>query len=245
MGIFWELHTDLPQQAPGSNALTEQVLASLPRLGPDARILDVGCGPGRQTLVLARGSEAHVVAIDLLLPFLDVLRKRADGAGLSERIETHQMSMSDMSFEDACFDLIWSEGAIYNMGFENGLRAWRRLLRPGGHVVVTEACFLVADPPEAVRRFWAEDYPGMLDIEGCLSATGRAGYRVIEHRVLPESAWWDDYYDPLMARSEALRGRYADDPAALAHIDRGVFECDLYRRHSDSYGYVFYVLAAD
>jgi SAM-dependent methyltransferase len=245
MNIFWELHTDLPQQAPGSDALTAQVLSRLPHLGPDTRILDIGCGPGRQTLVLARESEAQIVAIDLLPPFLGLLRQRAEAAGLSDRIEAKQISMTDMPFEDASFDLIWSEGAIYNMGFENGLRAWPRLLRPGGHVGVTDACFLVPDPAPEAARFWAQDYPGMLDVPGCLAAARAAGYRVIDHLVLPESAWWDGYYDPLMARSKELRERYADDPDALAYIDQGVLECELYRSHSSSYGYVFYVLAAD
>jgi ubiquinone/menaquinone biosynthesis C-methylase UbiE len=244
-GIFWELHSDLLQQAPGSDELTRQVLAGLPRLGADARILDVGCGPGRQTLVLARETEAQVVAIDLLPPFLEGLRARAEAAGLSDRIEARQMSMTDMPFDDASFDLIWSEGAIYNMGFENGLRAWRRLLRTGGHVAVTEACFLVPEPAKQAADFWAESYPGMMDIEGCLEAARRAGYRVVDHLTLPESAWWDGYYVPLMARSEALRRKYANDPDALAHIDRGVLECELYRDHSASYGYVFFVLAPD
>lgn len=245
MEIFWELHADLPQQAPGSDALTAEVLSGLPRLGPDARILDIGCGPGRQTLVLARETEAQVFAIDLLPPFLEVLRERAESAGLSGRIRAQRMSMSDISFADASFDLIWSEGAIYNMGFLCGLRAWRRLLRPGGHIALTEACFLVPDPPDEVTEFWAESYAGMQDIDRCLASARVAGYRVVDHRVLPESAWWDGYYGPLLARSQALLGKYAGDRDAIAQIEQGILECELYRNHSASYGYVFYVLAAD
>ena len=244
-GIFWELHQPLPQQAPGSDALTKRMLTSLPPLAAGARILDVGCGPGRQTLVLARESEAWVVAVDVLPPFLDVVRARAEEAELSDRIETHVMSMSEMSFDDASFELIWSEGAIYVMGFAAGLRAWRRLLRPRGHIVVSELSWLTKHPSREPVDYWAESYPGMLHIDDNAESARAAGYRVVEVVELPKSAWWNGYYDPLMARGDELRRKYVNDSDALAQIDIATRECALYRAHSASYGYVFYVLAIE
>ncbi|NRA02079.1 MAG: hypothetical protein HRU00_05690 [Myxococcales bacterium] len=52
--VFWKLHQGLPKQGPGSDASTRRALALVPELPSAPRILDLGCGPGRQTLVLAR-----------------------------------------------------------------------------------------------------------------------------------------------------------------------------------------------
>ena len=112
--------------------------------------------------------------------------------------------MNALPFPENSFDLIWSEGAIYVMGFEAGLRARRRLVRPGGHVVVSELSWLTRDPPPEPAAYWAEGHPGMRHVDENVAAARAAGYRVIDHVTLPEHAWWDDYYDPLMARSAEL-----------------------------------------
>ena len=63
----------------------------------------------------------------------------AQRAGVSERLETIQADMNEMTFEPASFDLVWSEGAIYFLGFEKGLARVRELVKPGGYVAVSEA----------------------------------------------------------------------------------------------------------
>lgn len=63
---------------------------------------------------------------------------RANASGVAERVKALNMSMLQLSFPPESFDLIWSEGAIYIMGFGNGLTAWKPLLRRGGYVVVSE-----------------------------------------------------------------------------------------------------------
>jgi len=80
--------------------------------------------------------------------FLDELDRRAARAGLTERITTVNASMSALDYPDAAFDLIWSEGAIYVMGFAEGLRAWKRLLKRGGVIAVTEISWLGSKVPE-------------------------------------------------------------------------------------------------
>jgi hypothetical protein len=57
-----------------------------------------------------------------------------------------------------------------------------------------------------------------------------------------ESAWWNDYYTPLEKKLPPLREKYKDDSAALARIEDTQQEINLYRKYSDCYGYVFYVL---
>ena len=173
--VFWRLHEGLPQQGPGSDESTRRALALVPELPVAPKVLDLGCGPGRQTLVLARETGGHVTAVDQMPPFLAQLDERARAAQLSERIETVALSMADLPYADQSFDLLWSEGAIYNIGFGAGLRAWRRLLRPGCAVAVSEVSWLTEAPPASIRRFWEAHYPGMQSHEQNASGVARWG----------------------------------------------------------------------
>ncbi len=194
-----------------------------------------------QTLVLARETYGRITAVDRHQPYLDELDRRAKRQWLSDRIHTINASMMALDLPDETFDLIWSEGAIYVMGFEQGLRAWKRLLKPGGAIAVTEVSWLGPPIPDDVRRFWTAAYPAMTDTAGNLRTIEMAGYAPLGHFALPESAWWDDYYTPIETRIAELKDKYRDDQAALEFLRRALEEIDLQRRGAGSYGYVFYM----
>jgi SAM-dependent methyltransferase len=241
---FFELHAGLPRQGPGSDAATRRAYGLLDGLPPRPRVLDLGCGPGMQTLELARLSAGRVVAIDNHPPFLDELKRHAEAAGLSDRIDARPGDIRALELEPAGFDVVWSEGAIYLVGFERGLTAWRPLLREGGWMAVTEATWLRADAPAECRAVWDEGYPAMTDVEGNLETIRGCGYRSLGHFALPESTWWDPYYEPLEERLESVERDRGDDPSMRAVIAETRAEIDLFRRFSEYYGYVFYVMRA-
>ena len=242
MEVFWKLHEGLPKQGPGSDPSTRRALGLVPNLPDEPRILDIACGPGRQTLVLAADTGGHVTAFDLLPPFLAQVDERAREAGLTERITTAQGLMTELDrFEDAAFDLVWSEGAIYIIGFEKGLRAWQRLLAPGGTLAVTEATWLVDNPPDRIQKFWDENYPAMQSHAANLEVIERTGYTLVESFVLSEQEWWDDYYALIEPRIAALR-KERSDPAWVAALDAADHEAEIVRTCKGSYGYVFYVM---
>ena len=137
VNIFYELHRDIPREGPGNRESTRKAYESL-NLPATPSILDVGCGPGDQTLELAKLSKSNVVAVDIQESFLAVLKHRAAQEGLSDYITPVQASMKNMNFPELSFDLIWSEGAIYIMGFAHGLAQWRQFLKPRGYMVVSE-----------------------------------------------------------------------------------------------------------
>jgi SAM-dependent methyltransferase len=202
-------------------------------------VLDVGCGPGAQTVVLARATGGRVTAVDLHEEFLDELRDRASAADVRERVTIRHGDMRELPDGRRSFDLIWCEGAAYIMGVPEALTAWRRLLRPGGYVAYSELVWTEPDPPAEVVEFYAVGYPGMTDVAGNHTRIREAGYDHVGHFRLPGSAWWDEYLAPLEAKLPGLVAKYAGDEAALAIVDSTRREIDLRRRYPESFGYEF------
>jgi serine/threonine-protein kinase HipA len=219
--------------------MTEQVARALPPL-PDGAILDLGCGPGRQTLVLARVLRHSVVAVDTHRPYLERLAMAADHAGLSTLIETRQQSFFNLADEPGGVALIWAEGSIYIPGFVDGLRMWRPLLVPDGLLVASDVVWLTNDPPDEVRAFWESEGAEMRTVAEKRAQAEAEGYALLDTHALPREAWWDEYYAPLETRSNALRA--GAGPALTQVLDANDHEIDMWRRFGDSFGYVFFVL---
>jgi len=242
MSIFRELTEGLPRQGPGSPEATLRALGLTRELPDRPRILDVGCGSGAQTIELARATRGEIVAVDIRQRFLDELTEHARDAGVLPQITTVNASMFDMQFPAESFDLIWSEGAIYIAGFAAGLGAWRRFLKPGGWLAVSELSWLVPNPPAETAQFWARNYPGMKSIERNCQVISETGYVDADGFVLPVQDWWDNYYGPGQTRVAALRKKYAGDPDVLAILEDAQREYDLFSVHCEVYGYVFFVM---
>lgn len=242
MDIFFEIYQDLPRQGPGDNQSTQRAISLLTSLPLQPLILDIGCGTGASTIELAKQTQGNVIAIDSHQPFLETLKQQALEEGVAEHISAINASMFALEFEAQTFDVIWAEGAIYIIGFEQGLRDWRSLLKLNGYLVVSELSWLRPQPPKEVQAFWETQYPGIRTIEENLTIIHVTNYRAIEHFVLPPSSWWTDYYSPLEARIAWLRDKYRDDREAQRQLDETQFEIELYRKYSDWYGYVFYVM---
>ena len=242
MDIFFELHRDIPREGPGDNASTHRAWSLLSGLPEQPRLLDVGCGPGMQTLELARLSAGSILAVDTHQPFLDELERQAVQEGVGAKIATLNKSMFELDFEPGSFDVLWSEGAIYIIGFERGLREWKTLLKQGGYLAVTELSWLKPNPPAEIKTYWSENYPGMQFVQENLKIIRGAGYQETGHFPLPESSWWEHYYTPLEKRIAILSETYHADKEAMAFLRESQRESDLYRKYSNWYGYVFYVM---
>jgi ubiquinone/menaquinone biosynthesis C-methylase UbiE len=242
--LFYEMFTGLPRQGPGDASSTLRALSLLPPLGPESRILDVGCGTGLQTRVLAQNSPARIVAIDNHQPYVAELNREASALGIGDRLEARVADMRQLDFEPRSIDVIWCEGAIYNVGFDAGLRDWRRLLAPGGHVALTEACWMKSDMPPECAAFWAQEYPAIGHPGALVAAASECGYDTIGHFPLPPSAWWDDYYRPLTQNVATFREDHRDEPDALALADQVQREIDIWHAYSEFYSYEFFVMRA-
>ncbi len=242
MNLFFEVHKDIPREGPGTNESTKKAFNMLGPLPLGAKALDIGCGPGMQTIELARHLDGHIVAIDPHEPFLDKLKENASKEGVLSKITVQNGSMFDLQFDEDHFDLIWSEGAIFIIGFDEGIKAWRKYLKTDGYLVVSEISWLRNDAPKEAIEFWEADYPSIKGIGDNINLIQKAGYSPVGHFVLPEIGWWENYYNPLIERINLLRVKYQGNQEANEALDNTMKEIDLYRKYSDYFGYVFYLM---
>ena len=238
------MHRDLPRCGPGSDDYTRQALRQLKGLPASPRVLDLGCGPGKQTLVLAEELGVPIMAVDFYRPFLDTLEADAQERGLAGLVRAELGDMHKLEYASASWDLIWCEGAIFILGFAKGLKMWRPWLAPGGCVAVTECSWLRPDPPQEVVQYWEQLYPEIGQIQDCLGAIRNAGYEVVDHFTLAPSAWWDNYFGPRSARIDELTRAGGIDPAMEMVMEQCRQEIDIYRKYYEWYGYVFYLMRA-
>lgn len=239
--IFFELYESLPRQGPGNRACAEKALGLCRDLPSAPAILDLGCGVGGQTLHLAELTLGSIVALDNHAPSIDRLRATVVERGLSERIRPVVGDMADPGLPPRTFDLVWSEGALYNIGIENALRVCRGLLRPGGYLAFTDAVWRKDSPPPEVKASFDMDYPTMGRVPDVLASIERCGFSLTGHFTLPDAAWWDDFYTPMEVRVVEMRGKYSDDADALAVLDQLAQEPAMHRGYSGYYAYEFFV----
>ena len=207
MNVFFEIHQGNLREGPGSFESTKKALAYLTKLKSIPQILDVGCGPGQQTIDLANLTNGYITSVDNYQPYLNELNEKIIQQGLEQRIKIFNKNMLSLDFGLESFDLIWSEGAIYNVGFENGLRLWRPLLTKNVYLAVTEISWFKENPPQELIKFWKNAYIEMGTINENISIIRECGYKLINHFSLPESDWWN-YYNPIIDKLELLKQKY-------------------------------------
>lgn len=238
MKYIIELYRDLERQGPGGDRYTKQALEVIPGDKSSWNVLDLGCGTGGSSKILAKYLK-DVTAMDLLEGFLEVLNNYRKDFGV-DNIETIQGNMGDILFLDRKFNLIWCEGAIYNIGFERGLTSWKEHLKDQGWLVVSEIVWTRDEVPEEIERYWRKNYEGMGTVEEKIEAVGRCGYELVNYFVLPEEAWTVNYYEPLEKSLDILESKYGDRIKNLVSETR--MEIDLYRRYKDFYSYAFFIM---
>ena len=239
--LICEYYSDLERQGPGSPEVTLKALSFLDDPGPDARIADIGCGTGGQTMILAQHLQGRVTGIDLFPGFIELFNRNAARLGLHERVSGIVGSMDDLPFGREELDLIWSEGAIYFMGFERGLKEWRKFLKKGGYVAVSEATWFTLERPSEIREFWEEAYPGIDTISNKVAQMERAGYVPQATFILPENCWTEHFYAPQAEVQKSFLEKHAGNKAAEGFIGNQRHEMALYEKYKEHYGYVFYI----
>lgn len=240
--LLVDLHKHNRRQGPGSNRATEEAIELTGLMGQkNLEIADIGCGTGGQTFTLARHLHGNITAVDIFPEFLEVLSKRAGRKGLDKRITPLEASRDNLPFEEDFFDLIWSEGAIYNMGFKKGVVQWRRYLKTDGILALSEITWTTDSRPEELELFWKKECPEIDTVEGNLEVLKREGYEPEGHFILPQDCWIDHYYMPLQDIHKPFLERQGHSEDAMGLISSNNTEFAMYMKYRHYYSYGFYV----
>ena len=235
---LYEFFRGVEVLGPGSEDTTTRLLELIPKATEKMNAIDIGCGTGRSSIVLAE-HDFKVTAVDDYQPFLDAIDEKAIKKRFSNRISTLNRSMNHLDLPNNSFDLVWSEASVYVLGFKKALQDWKRLLKSNGFLVVTECCWTNDNPPKEVSDFWAVEYPGMLTVDEALRITEEVGYRVVSKLTLPESDW-DNYYCPLSKRVKELEKDARSEMKQV--IDDMLREITLRDNYKSYYDYVAFIL---
>jgi len=230
---FFTLHADLPREGPGETADVAWA-AEIAGLKPDARVLDAASGPGGDLGALLRAApEGHVTAIDLHAPFIKAAKARW---GKDKRVT---LEVGDMTAPKGPFDLIWCAGAVYFLGIDAALSAWRPKLSPGGAIAFSEPCHFTDSPSDSARAFWEGEGVAVSAEAGIRARVADAGYQTLATRRLSDVAW-ESYYRPLAARIAHLRE--GADAALTRVLDENEAEIAAWRANRAETGYLLCVV---
>lgn len=202
------------------NEYTRRAFKMLPEL-KRPHILDIGCGSGVPTIQLAKLSDGEILGIDINQSLLDRLEKKIEREGLSDRVKIMKCSLFEMDFPDESFDIIWAEGSIWIIGFERGIKEWRRLLKSNGFLVVHDEVQTASDKLEKISSY---------------------GYRLTGHFPLPQDAWWIEYCRPLETRIKELYLKYDSDSEALKVLEQCQNEINVIRKNPEEHRSAFYIM---
>lgn len=236
-----EFFTELERQGPGSAEETIRALSFIGNLSNKTKIADLGCGTGFQTMVLAQNTGATITALDLYEGSIDKLNATAGKLGLQDRVKGIVGSMGNLPFQNEEFDLIWSEGAIANIGFEKGLNYLKGFLKKDGYIAVTYESWFTDERPAEIEKWWLDAVPEIGTIGHNVSIMQKAGYIPVAAFILPENCWIDNYFIPQKARQEEFLKEHAGNKTVEDMIAFMRREAELYSKYKQYYGYVFYI----
>ncbi len=242
LDLLIDLHQYGDRQGPGGDSETIRAmrLASLDE-SQSLRVADLGCGTGASALCLATRLNAEVIAVDLVPEFIERLQRKVAARGLSQHVHPTVGSMDDLAFASNELDVIWSEGAIYNIGFERGIKDWRQFLKPNGVLAVSEITWLTDRRPDEIQAYWDSQYPEIDTASAKIRLLEKAGYAPLGYFVLPEHCWLDNYYYPLQRRFTEFLSRHSNSDGAQALVEAEMQEIKIFERFKAYFSYGFYI----
>jgi ubiquinone/menaquinone biosynthesis C-methylase UbiE len=185
------------------------------------RLLDIGCGTGVPTILIATHSDFEIIAIDIDQELLDILDNKIKNQGLEDRIKTRNLSLFELDFPEESFDVIWAEGSLNIIGFKRGLTEWERLIKKGGFLVIHDDATNIKNKLEIIKN---------------------TGYKIIEHFVLPDDAWELKYCIPLHERIKKIKNNHKNKPEILKNLKRYEEEIDMFKTDPEQFRSAFYII---
>jgi SAM-dependent methyltransferase len=187
-------------------------LMELAGLQPGAEVLDVGGGLGGAARTLASERNCRVTVLDLTEAYCRAGELLTERTGLSERVSFRHGDALDLPFDDASFDVVWTQHSSMNIADRERLYAgFHRVLRRSGNFALHE---IMAGPHQPVHFpvAWARrpEISFLRAPEEVRELVASAGFRELAWVDLtnPSTAWWRE-------RMAALATRAAPPPLGL------------------------------
>lgn len=241
LNLICDFFSNMERQGPGSPEVTLKALSFIDNLTEKSLIADIGCGTGGQTMVLAGHVTGQITGLDFLPGFIHIFNRNARQLGLQDRVKGIVGSMDNLPFQEEELDLIWSEGAIYNIGFERGLNEWRKYLKTGGYIAVSESSWFTDERPAEINDFWMDAYTEIDTIPNQIAKIHKAGYLPVAAFILPSTCWTERYFAPAVTAREILLSKYAGNQTAEELVELSRHEEELYSKYKEYYGYTFFI----
>ena len=241
MDLIIETHVGLERQGPGSPEMVIKALSFIDNNEKFSKVLDCACGAGGQTMVLAKNIPGKITGLDILPELINIFNGNAKKLNFQDRVNGIIGSMDNLPFQNEEFDLIWSEGAIDNIGFEKGLTYWYGFLKKNGYVTVTCPSWFTNERPAEIEKFWSSMGCELDTIADNISIMQKIGYVPIGSFILPEKCWTDNYFIHREAEDKKLLEKYTGNKNVEAYVNDNRYEEELFTRYNQYYGYVFYI----
>ena len=184
-------------------------------------ILDIGCGSGVPTLELARLSKGKIIGIDIDKNAIDKLNIKIKVNNLQERVKVYKNSLFNIKFPSETFDIIWAEGALAPIGFEEALKQWKKFIKPEGFMVLHD------DIKDKTKK---------------MELIPKQVFELIDYFQLPDDAWWINYYGPLEKQIEKVLTINKNHPQVLKAIKSYQDEVMACKKKPEDFRSIFYVL---
>lgn len=241
--LLWDLHTNIERESPGGDRFTLFALNKLKlKKSEKFKVLNLGCGKGLETICLAKNVNGHINAVDAHEPYLEELVKLVEKHGLDDKVTIYLEDMMELPFSKNSFDIIWIEGAIHEVGFENGIKEFRKYLKPNGYLVISDYVYTKPNRPLELARYFEDFYPDINTVDYNTALAEYNNYKVIDSYVLEEGAWWESYFKPLRIRLQELNDIYRMDLIARKTLDSREKEIILREKYKEYFGFAFYIL---
>ena len=170
------LHLGVPcgEDCPHPEAMehTNEIMAGAVDLGPDTRVLDLGCGYGSTARYLAAKFGCPVTGTNISQKELDLARERASGAGLTHLLTFEYEDFHKLAYPENSYDVVWSQEAFLHAADKNAvLSECRRVLKPNGSLIFTDILVRGDTPAEDRERIYDRvKSPDMWDLDDYRSA---------------------------------------------------------------------------
>jgi SAM-dependent methyltransferase len=171
----------------GRDATTE--VATLVQLIESDTVLDVGCGVGGPSRHIATEYGCHVTGIDLTEAYCQVAEMLAELTGLKDKVSFQHGDALDLPFEDATFDVVWTQHASMNISDRPRLYSeMYRVLKPGGRLAIYDVIAGDGEPlhfpvPWAAKQ----SISFLLNAEDLRAVLEHTGFEVVTWRNVTES----------------------------------------------------------